>query len=261
MNKEQLNKLKTWFDNFVAGFYGSDDYVNANIKMKEDHSGRVCAEMLYLAGELKLDENQRLLAETIALLHDVGRFPQFLKYRTYNDPRSTNHALLALDVLKKENILAPFSADERKIIETAIRLHGDKTLPDNLTGDTLLLSKMIRDADKLDIYFVITSRYTRHREDPENFKLEIEFPDLPRCSPHVIDSLMTGERIDYKTLKTWNDMKLCILGWVYDVNFVPTLKRIHERKCLENILEFLPDTEEVRKVRDKIFAYIDSRIK
>lgn len=260
MNNEQLNTFKVWFDKFVAGFYGDDEYINANIKLKQMHSGRVCTEMLYLADELHLDGNQRLLAETIALFHDVGRFPQFAKYRTYVDPKSVNHCLLGLEVLQKENVLAQLHDEERQIIETAIRYHGEKELPSNLTGDTLLLSKMIRDADKLDIFNVVIKAYIQHRDEPDSFKLEIELPDEPSCTPEVLEAILTGGRIDYRALKTWNDMKLCILGWVYDVNFVPALRRLKERRHLETIFEFLPDTPDIRKVREKIFAYVNSRI-
>jgi HD superfamily phosphohydrolase YqeK len=261
MNKEQLEKFKAWFDSFTARHYGADEFVNANIKMKDEHSRRVREEMLYLANELKLDENQRLLAETIGLFHDVGRFPQFTKYRTYNDPRSVNHCLLALDVLKKEKVLSPLSAEEQQIIEKAIEFHGVKQIPENLAGDTLLFSKMIRDADKIDIYNVITKSYIQHRDDPDNFKLEIELPDIPGCSHEVIDAIMTGRLIDYKNLRSWNDIKLCSLGWVYDVNFIPSLKRIRQRRFLETIFDFLPDNPDIRNVRDKIFAYVDSRLK
>jgi HD superfamily phosphohydrolase len=260
MNNEQLKKFKSWFDNFVAGFYSDDDFINANIKMKEEHSRRVCDEMRYLADELSLTKNQRLLAETIALLHDVGRFPQFTKYRTYNDPRSVNHCLLALDVIQKENLLSELPGNEKQLIETAIKYHGDKELPSNLTGDTLLLSKMIRDADKLDIFRVVTQGYKQYRDDPDNFKLEIELPDTPEYSGEVLDEVASGRLIDYKTLRTFNDMKLCQLGWVYDVNFIPTLNRIKQRRFLETIFEFLPDTEDIAKARQKVFAYIDSRI-
>jgi hypothetical protein len=261
MNNEQLKEIKFWFDSFVAGFYGDEDYVNANLKMKEDHSRRVCGEMLYLADELSLAENERLIAETIALLHDVGRFPQFVKYRTYHDPRSVNHCLLALDVVQKENLLSELPVDERESIESAIKYHGDKELPFDLTGDTLLLSKMIRDADKLDIYYVITQSYIRHKNDPDNFKLEIELPDTPEYSGEVLDAVALGRLIDNKTLRTWNDIKLCALGWVFDVNFIPTLMRIKQRRFLETIFNFLPDTEDITEVRQKVFAYIDSRIR
>ena len=49
---------------------------------------------------------------------------------------------------------------------------------------------MIRDADKIDIYNVITKSYIQHRDDPDNFKLEIELPDLPEL-------FARGHRRDY----------------------------------------------------------------
>jgi HD superfamily phosphohydrolase YqeK len=260
MKKEQLEGLKEWFDGFVAGFYGDDEYVNANIKLKEDHSRRVCEEMLYLANGLSLDEHKRLLAETIALLHDVGRFPQFVKYRTYYDPRSIDHCQLAVSVLREHRVLDALDPAEKQTILKAIEYHGLKELPENLDDDVLLFCRLIRDADKLDIYRVVTWAYTRHRDDPDNFEFEIELPDEPRYSPDIIRSVLNGEHIDYAKLQTWNDMKLINLAWVYDVNFIQTLKRIRERKLLETILSLLPDTEDIRRVRDKVISYVDSRI-
>lgn len=261
MNKEQLEKIRAWFDGFTAEFYCDEEYVNSNLKLKEDHSRRVCEEALFLADELGLDENKRLLAETIALLHDVGRFPQFAKYRTYHDPRSVNHCLLAVDVIKEHKLLDAFEPEEKEMILKAIEYHGLKQLPANLDEETLLFSRLIRDADKLDIYRVVTRGYIQQREDPDNFKFELELPDEPRCSPEIIEGILKGEHIDYAKLQTWNDLKLINLAWVYDVNFIPTLNRIKERGELETIIGLLPDTPDIRKVRDKILAYADSRIK
>jgi hypothetical protein len=261
MNNEQLTKLKKWFEKFVAGHYCDDEFINANVKIKYEHTRFVCKEMLYLADELKLNENQRLLAESIALLHDVGRFPQFVKYRTFNDPRSIDHCALAIEVIHRENVLGDLPSDEQKSIETAVKYHGAKVLPSNMSGDLLLFSKMIRDADKLDIYRVVTRAYIQHRDDPDNFKLEIEFPDLPGCTPAVLEAVLAGRLIEYRDLRCWNDMKLCVLGWVYDVNFPAALKRILQCGYIDLIFRFLPDTPETAKVRDKILAYVDSRIK
>jgi hypothetical protein len=89
----------------------------------------------------------------------------------------------------------------------------------------------------------------------------MEMPDEPGFTPEVLEAILTGGRIDYKALRTLNDMKLCVLGWVYDVNFVPALCRLKQRRHLEMIFEFLPDIPDIRKVREKILAYVDSRIK
>jgi hypothetical protein len=256
MEQEQLKRLKIWFDNYVCGFYGENEYVNANISLKEQHTQRTCEEMLYLGGQLGLSDNQMRVAEVIALLHDVGRFEQFVRFRTYNDPRSLNHCLLGLDVLRRTKVLDVLASNEKQLIEKAIEYHGLMELPGDLDDECLLFSKLLRDADKLDIFYVVTDYYKQYRDDPEGFKLEIELPDEPGYSMAVVERLLAEKRIDYSALRTWNDMKLCQLGWVYDVNFPQTLRRIMERGFLENIFDFLPDNEDIRKVRKKIFDYV-----
>lgn len=260
MEQEQLEKFKIWFYDYVAGFYGDDEYANANLKLKEEHTRRTCGEMLYLAEELGLDANQKRIAEVIALFHDIGRFEQFVRYRTYNDVKSLNHCLLGLEVLQKTKVLEVIERKERELVEKAIEYHGRKELPGNLDGRYLLFSKMIRDADKVDVLYVVTEFYRKRRDEPESVILELEFSDEPRCSPEVVEDILQARRIDYSSLRTLNDMRLLQLGWVYDVNFVVTLKRIRERRFLELLFDFLPKTGDIEKVKEKIFRFVDSRI-
>jgi len=260
MEQKQSGKFRAWFDKYAAGFYGDDEYVNANINLKQEHSKRTCKEMLYLAGELGLDEKGRRIAEAIALFHDIGRFEQFVRCRTYNDTRSLNHCLLGVEVLKKTGVLECLEREERELIEKAVEYHGVKELPGDLNGECLLFSKMIRDADKLDIFYVVTEYYRQYRDNPEDFKLEIEFPDEPGYSEEVLEEVLCGRRIDYGLPRTLNDIKLLQVAWVYDVNFAATLKRIRQRKFMEKIIEFLPRNEDIERVKEKILEYIDGRI-
>lgn len=260
MEQAQIEKLRLWFAEYVGGFYGEDEFINANIKLKEEHSRRTCEEMVELAEELGLTENQKRMAEAIALLHDIGRFRQFVRYRTYNDPRSVNHCLLGLEVLRETGVLEEIEDKERELIEKAIEYHGLMELPDDLEEECLLFSRMIRDADKVDIYYVVTEYYKQYRDKPEEFKLELELPDEPWYSAEVVEDVLEGRRIDYGRLRTLNDIKLCQLAWVYDVNFSAALRRIVERRLLEKIFDFLPATEDIDKVRAKIFGYVDWRI-
>jgi len=255
-----LEKIRVWFDDYVAGFYSDDEFVNANIELKEKHSRRTCEETLGLAEELGLTDNQKRIADAIALLHDVGRFEQFVKYRTYNDPRSVNHCLLGMEVLRQRKVLEQVDSKERELIEKAIEYHGLKELPGDLDGECLLFSQLIRDADKIDVLYVVTEYYRQYRDNPEEFMLELEFPDEPGYSAEVVGGILCGRRIDNSELRTLNDMKLCQLGWVYDVNFAATLKRIRQRRFLEKIIDFLPRTEDIEKVKAKIFEYVDRRI-
>ena len=259
MEQEKLDKFKAWFDNYVAGFYGDDDFVNFHLKLKQEHTLRVCREMQFLANELGLAENQKRIAEVIALLHDIGRFRQFIKYRTYSDVKTVNHCLMGLEILGENKVLEGIEEKERGWIEKAIEYHGLKYLPADLNGQCLLFSKLIRDADKLDIFYVAIEYYRHYKGKKEKYLLELETLDEPWYSHDLVEALLHGKNIDYAQLRTLNDWKLMQLGWVYDVNFPPTLKRIKQQKFLETLLSFLPQTEDIQKVEEKILGYVDSR--
>jgi hypothetical protein len=261
MEQRQLEKFRVWFDDYVAGCYCDDRAVNANLKLKEGHSWRVCEEMLYLAGELGLADNQKRIAEVIALFHDIGRFVQFIKYRTYSDVRSVNHCLRGLEVLGEAKVLEAVEKKERQLIEKAIEYHGRKELPRDLNGQCLLFSKLIRDADKLDSLYVMTEYYRQYRDNPRECMQEREFPDEPEYSPQLVEKILCGRQIDYGEVRTLNDAKLLQLGWIYDVNFTVVLKRIKQRGFLEMLIDFLPGTADIERVRKKIFEYVDFKIK
>jgi len=261
MQQEQLERLKRWFDEYVNRFFGDDEYVNANLRLKQEHTRRTCQESVFLAEELALDENQTRIAELVALFHDIGRFPQFSQYRTYNDPRSVDHCHLGVEVLLREGVLDVLSSQERQCVETAVEHHGRKTLPTDLKGQTLLQAKIIRDADKLDIFHVVLDVYRCYREDPEGCVLEIELPDVPEYTPEVLEAVMKGQTIDYAKLRTLTDMKLCQLDWVYDLNFVASLKRLNERGYLQELYAYLPQNEAMQEVRRTIQTYVDARLR
>lgn len=260
MQAGQLQKIQDWFDGYVRAFYGNDEFLNANIELKDNHSRRVCEQMHFLTDRLGLKDCDSRLAQATALLHDIGRFKQFTEYRTYNDSASVNHSGLGLKIIRDNDILADLPEHEKKVIETAIGFHNAKQLPSGLDEKTLLVSRLIRDADKLDIYYVVISYYSKYHNDPDNFKLEIELPDSPGYTPEVIEKVAKGQRVDYRNLNNWNDMKILQLGWVYDINFTPALVRIKQKEYLQKILKFLPEDKDILRLRDIIFEYMDKRI-
>jgi len=260
MEQKQLEKFRAWFDDYVAGFYGNEVFVNDHLKLKEEHSRRVCREMRYLADELRLVENQKRIAEVIALFHDIGRFEQFIKYRTYSDVQTVNHCTLGLEVLRETKVLEPVETKERELIEKAIECHGLKELPSDLDGECLLFSKLIRDADKLDVFYIATEYYKHYKKKQQRYLLGLEVPDELGYSPEMVQAVLNNKQIDYNQLRTLNDMKLLQLGWVYDVNFTATFKRIRQRRFLETLTDFLPETEDMQNVKEKILSYVDFRI-
>jgi hypothetical protein len=260
MEPYPLDELKRWFDAYTGRLFGPDDYVNRHLRLKQEHTRRTCDEMLYLAGRLALDDNDRRIAEAVALLHDVGRFPQFATYRTYNDLKSVDHGRLGVEVLDREGVLEPLLSQEREWIRTAVAHHNQKALPAGLNGRALLFLKLIRDADKLDIYRVVIDIYRRHREGREKSSFAIELSDEPWVSPAVVEAVLAGQLVEYRALHTLNDIRLCQIGWVYDMNFTASVERLKASGFLEELIGHLPQTREVAQVREAILRYIDSRL-
>lgn len=248
MTQEQLEQLKKWFYSYVATFYGDDELTNNNIKLKENHTRRMCADTSIIAEGLKLNQQQKLIAQTISLFHDVGRFEQFMKYHTYNDVGTENHSLLALKVLGGKKILDCLDKKEKEIIETAIRFHGEKELPGGLEEKTELFAKLIRDIDKLDIYRVMIDSLDGFRKNPEKAMATLGFAEKDKYSAHIVQAVLDNKTVGYEKIKSLNDMIIVMLGWIMDINFVPTLKEIKKRKLLEQLAAFLPDAQDIRKV-------------
>jgi hypothetical protein len=260
MTQEQLDQLKKWFYDYAATFYGRDEITDENIRLKDDHTRRMCVDIKLITDGLGLRENQKMLAETAVLFHDVGRFEQFIKYKAYNDVGTENHSLLGLKVLAENKVLDCLEKREREIIETAIRLHGEKDLPKNLDEQTALIAKLVRDCDKLDIYFVAINWLGDLRKNPNKYLGTLGLSVENKYSKHVVEAVLNNRTIAYKEFETLNDMVIAQLGWIIDVNFMPTLKEIKKRKLLEQLAVFLPDTEDTHSVLKHAQQLLEMRI-
>lgn len=260
MQKQQLEAFRRWLAEYAAAFFKDDVFVNANLKLKEEHTRRVCDEMNYLTGALGLSESQRVVAETIALFHDLGRYEQFTKYRTFSDAKSVPHGPLAVEVLKRHNVLDDVEPRRRTVIEQAITLHAVRELAGDLDEDILLYCQLIRDADKLDIYYLVTEVDTRPPDDPQARVMINWFPRGEGYSPEVIEAIRACEHIDYTMLKTNIDMKLMELAWVYDLNFPATFAKIKRNRYFEKIVAMLPADEDIAEAARQVLAYRDERM-
>lgn len=260
MQSSDLEYFRKWFYQYIEGFYGDDDYVNANLDLKRVHTGYVVQEARSIAAGIGLGENDKLTAEAIALFHDLGRFEQFTKYRTYSDHKSVNHSDIAIRVLNENEVLNNLPQSEQKLIALAIKFHNIKELPLNLDDSTLLQAKIVRDADKLDIYRVLIEKYHQYKTESPDFKLEIGYPDEPWYSDSIIQAILKGQQVHYFDLKTLNDMKLLVIAMIFDVNFLPTFQKIRENRYLEQFFEMLPNENAIIKAKNAVFYYLEQKM-
>ncbi|MBW2192946.1 MAG: HD domain-containing protein [Deltaproteobacteria bacterium] len=250
MNPEDLERLKAWFSGYVHGFYKRDPDYNLPIRLKEDHTRRVCRNMTDLGKALGVSNHDLVLAETMALFHDVGRFKQYADHGTFNDRISVNHAKLGIRQLATRGILSVLTRDERRLITKAIAYHNAPILPTEEDEETLFYARLLRDADKLDIWKVFVDYYQERKTKP-NIVVEIGLPDEPVCSQKILDALHKKSFARMQDLKTLNDFKLLQISWVFDLNFGPSFQIVQERAYIDKIEATLPDSEDVMTAVDR----------
>jgi HD superfamily phosphohydrolase len=246
MKKSALIHLKNWFADYVSGYYTADSEYNRAIRLKEEHTKRVCDNIVMLGKSLNISEQEMLLAETMALLHDIGRFKQYAIYGTFNDMDSVNHARLGLQQIGIHKILRIFSKYEKRLIAKAVAYHNVAVLPNVEDKKILFFMRLLRDADKLDIWKVVIDYYHEREKNP-NTTIELGLPDEHTCSPKILQALMEHRLARIEDLKTLNDFKLLQIGWVFDLNFVPSFQTVQNRKYVEQIASTLPQSKEVKE--------------
>jgi hypothetical protein len=259
MNPEELTSLKTWFAGYCASFSTPVQEDQQNLAVKQDHTHQVCLNSLRIGRDLNLNWESLLLAEAIALCHDVGRFPQYQRYKTFDDGISVNHAALGAKVISERKVLQGLPKPDQDLIIHAVILHNVFFLPENLDERTRLFTRLVRDADKLDIWRVFLEYYGQDKNGRAT-AVALGLPDTPGYSPKVLAYLQQGEMATKSDLKTLNDFKLLQLTWLYDINFASSLQVVLERGYIEKIAGVLPDNEELRKAVDHVRAYVNEKL-
>jgi hypothetical protein len=245
MQIDRLSGLQSWFNAYTKSFLTGDPQKDSAHRLKIDHTARVCKNIRLLAASIDLPEDRMRIAEAVALLHDLGRFEQFKQYGTFNDRKSVNHAALGVEIMEKTGVLAALSDDERKWIVDAVRFHNAPALPSGKPHRELLFLRLIRDADKLDIWRVFADFY-RYDNQPERAIVQ-HLPDRPSWAGSIIEDILNRRMARFSHMKTLNDFKLLQLSWVFDLNFPETFVLARQRGDLSVIAGTLPDAPDLNR--------------
>jgi hypothetical protein len=260
MIEEDFQFFKDWYTEYSNSFHTSDEKVWKHLLLKIDHTRHVQKHIMGIARDLDMDDREIMIAETIALFHDLGRFRQFTEYKTFQDRKSKNHGLLAARTLIENNVLKNLPDDEQQLVLQTVKFHNAFEIPSIFDDYSKLFLKMVRDADKLDIFRVFIEYY---ESPPEEKASETAFglPDTEEYSDEVISCLKSRRTASYRSLKTENDFKLLKLSWVYGLHFNYSLRLIMKKDYINILAEKLPRTEEIKLTTGKIKEYIKERIK
>ena len=250
-----ITKARREFKEYVKKYNPEDE----KVKLKIVHIQEVSRIARKLAEELRLDKEDIELAELIGLLHDIGRFEQIRIYHTFVDKDSINHGEYGVKVLFEDGLIRKFIQDDKydNIIKKAILNHNRAEIEKGLTEKEELHAKIIRDADKTDIFRVLVTG---------DKKAIWESSDLSndKISDEIYREFKEDKIINYKERKTSADILISHFAYVYDFQYPQTLEIIKQNNYIDTLYKrFIFNDKETMKRYKEIYElakqYLDKK--
>lgn len=252
-----IENARKAFKEYIKNYNLND----GKIALKVAHILRVSSISKKIAIALNLSEEDVYLAELIGLLHDIGRFEQVRRFNTFIDKDSINHGEYAIEILFNQNLIEKFNIDEQyySIIKTAILNHNKSNIDKGLTDKELLHAKIIRDSDKIDIFHVLLTDSIENTYGCKSLNDET-------FSDEIIREFKEDHVIDYKQRKTFGDIWISHIAYVFDFYFKNSYILIKENDYFNKLLmkvqfenkETLMRAKEIVNIANK---YVDEKLK
>ena len=252
-----LENAKKEFKKYVNTY----DSENPKIAKKIAHSYRVIEVADKIAKSLELSNEDVQLAKLIALLHDIGRFEQLKIYDTFSDKDSIDHADFGVDVLFKNNLIRNFIKENTfdNIIFKAIKNHNKYKIEDGLNERELLHAKIIRDADKTDIYRL----YIIDLEQNENVIFDYDKIAKEKINQKVLDSIKANKLVNSYNVLNGADSYARALAFIFDYNFVEGLRIVKHEHYIQKLIDRIrtkDNPNNLDEIQNIICTYMDKRI-
>jgi len=254
----RMERITKWFEDYTSRVHCPDAEIEKNIILKLRHTYRVRENITMIARSLGMKEEDLALAQALAVFHDVGRFEQLRGFGSFNDGKTVDHAKLGLKVINSSGVLFCLPKKERNLIRKSIWHHNKYQIPVTEKADVTLFSRLIRDADKLDILGIVALHFETRDQHP-NQALDFGLTDELVLSQDVVSDVLQGKMARIAALKTLGDMRLMYSSWIFDINFPFTIACVKERGYLERLLADLSLQPEIISVRDFLQAYLEKR--
>ena len=221
--------------------------------LKYRHCLRVSQEAEGIASELGWDADRVACARALGLLHDLGRFEQYARYGTFNDRASLDHGTLGEELVREHfaDLLPP---EWMRVIPPSVGWHNKRRLPEDLDPELLPWARLIRDADRVDVYRVIRE----HLEKGRIRELIPRMTDLEGPpSEGLVEHLLAERTADYGMVRNLADLLLLQVCWVYDMHCPPAVRRLRDRGLLEGLKAWIRPTPEVERIFAEAAAWAD----
>jgi len=247
-----LNRL---FLNHIRSFGEVDERVKAHFNLKIQHTYGVVRNIQEIARQEGMEEQTVQMARIIALLHDLGRFRQFMDYGTFDDTKSLNHAELSVRLLIEEGFDKLIPDEALFLISRSILQHNQPEITDNHNSKVFLFAKLLRDADKMDIWKIQSKKDVVYTLDVFESADHYDVPgEIHRCFRET-------RIVRIELASSINDFRLLRLGWIFDMNFQATFRLLIQKDYASMILARIPVSVKLREIAGIVHHYMHQRTK
>ena len=248
-----LKNAEKEFEKYIINY----DLNNPDIARKVGHSYRVAKISKKIARSLNLSEEEIEVATLIGLLHDIGKFEQQTIYKTYDDISSIDHGKLGVEILEKKNYIRNYIKDDKydNIIKASVYNHNKYEIEEGLDEKTLIFCKIIRDSDKLDIFYEAIEIF---------WKKKVRITD--NITKKILKDFKDRKQILNQDKVTQLDGAISIISFIFDIYYKKSFKLIKENDYINKIInKFEIEDDDVKEqfeeVRSIANNYVEDRIK
>ncbi len=229
MDNLLFEKVINNYHNYVKRFD-----LTKELELKYNHSKNVATISSHIGEFVLPNKTSQRVLYIAALYHDIGRYEQFLKYNTFSDKKSVDHASLGVEIVKEERLFEGIDEHLTQQLYDVIENHNKKNILQTLPPATIDICNVVRDADKIDILRLLSAHYQTGVYDAT---LSLGLPDVPTFNPAILDDILSAKHTDFSQMSSLNDFKLLNLSWVFDLNYAISHVLIYESKVLKRIYQ------------------------
>ena len=256
MTPADFAQFERFFDAYTRRFAGPDGRFHPVQQLKAGHSLRVVANAERIVAAEKWPEAEVLLGKACALLHDVGRFPQYAEHRSFEDSKTFDHAARGAEVLRAEGVLDTLPAEERARILVAVCCHNLRELAPTLPPEHAACAHLVRDADKLDIFRILEETVRKGGLD-DHPEIAWSLPAHERVNPDILAAIRAGQGVHYELVRSMCDFVLIQVGWLHSgLHYPSTVAIAWENRALEFRERYVLAIDDSPAVRD---CFADTR--
>jgi hypothetical protein len=168
-----------------------------------------------------------------------------------------DHAPVSTKLIQEMDFYSKLTADIQLIILKTIDVHNKLKLPKLDNEQQTQFARLLRDADKLDIY-ESSYRFFKERQGVQPI-MTFDLINSIEVSEKIIKSIIAGKTAAVEDMKTMNDYKLFLLSMAFDLNFKYTFRIMSEKQYIQKIYETLPKRDQIIDVYRSIKLFVENK--